>query len=524
MIYMEQIKIDPEFRDLISKLSLDEFELLEELVVRDGCLDPLKVWNGVLLDGHNRYAICLKHGIEFKVTSVEGVASREDAINWIIDNQLGRRNITDSKKAYLRGKRYLTERHTHGGDRKSSGNSCHLISSPESGGKTRTRIAELVGVSERTIENDAQFAAAIDEIRKVDAEFVERVLSEEVDLSKKDIIVIGTLSGSEQKNLIELINTAPGNDKAIGRLVGSGKVREDEISNMTQVIRTSPEMTSFIIKLRSNGENLEDIEGSVDYVKSLPNDEQKKLIDAGLPLDAVLDVTRTLTTVRKEEPVAKRNASRAVAVTSFKGLTKQDHKVLIGDFRLLSRDIPDDSVDMIFTDPPYDEKSVPLYEEMAIMVARVLKPGSSLISYCSQYALDKILLLMGQHLRFWWVLAVKHGGGYSGLTRKTYECWKPMVWFVKEHNGSDEFVLDLVESVPATKAEHDGQQSSMEAEYYIDKLTVPGGTVLDPFCGSGTICIAAMKLGRKSIAFEIDEPTAKKAMKRIEKQLTPNNG
>ena len=196
--------------------------------------------------------------------------------------------------------------------------------------------------------------------------------------------------------------------------------------------------------------------------------------------------------------------------------TSDDHKVLIGDFRDLSEDIPDNSIDMIFTDPPYDEGSIPLYEDLASVAARVLKPGGSLLAYCGQYALDKILPSMGRHLRFWWVCCIKHGGGYSSLTgKKTYVCWKPMIWFVKEYNGAEEFVFDLVESEPPTKMAHDWEQSTKEAEYFIDKLTKPGDTILDPFCGSGTTCVAAQKLGRKSIAFEIDETTAKIASKRI---------
>ena len=57
------LTVDPEFRDLIPPLNEEELKLLEESLVADGCESPLIVWNGVIIDGHNRYAICRKHDI-----------------------------------------------------------------------------------------------------------------------------------------------------------------------------------------------------------------------------------------------------------------------------------------------------------------------------------------------------------------------------------------------------------------------------------------------------------------------------
>ena len=60
-----ELTVDPEFRDLIPPLNEEELKLLEESLVADGCESPLTVWNGVIVDGHNRYAICRKHDIPF---------------------------------------------------------------------------------------------------------------------------------------------------------------------------------------------------------------------------------------------------------------------------------------------------------------------------------------------------------------------------------------------------------------------------------------------------------------------------
>lgn len=76
----------------------DEKKQLEENILRDGIQDPLKVWNGILIDGHNRYEIAQAHGLEFKTVEMQ-FDSRDDVKIWIIKNQLGRRNIND----YTRG-------------------------------------------------------------------------------------------------------------------------------------------------------------------------------------------------------------------------------------------------------------------------------------------------------------------------------------------------------------------------------------------------------------------------------------
>jgi 16S rRNA G966 N2-methylase RsmD len=75
--------------------------------------------------------------------------------------------------------------------------------------------------------------------------------------------------------------------------------------------------------------------------------------------------------------------------------------LFVGDFRELSKDIADDSVSLIFTDPPYDTKSIPLFEQLAEVAARVLKPGGSVIAYCGQTQLPAVLAGMSKHLRYW---------------------------------------------------------------------------------------------------------------------------
>lgn len=154
------IKIDPDFRDLLNPLSEEEYNALEASILKDGVEDPLKVWNGVLVDGHNRLEICKKHGIENFPVKEKHFESKSDAMNWIIENQKGRRNLTMSQlvKCYAKveeqmareAKERQAEYHGNQYDRKGGdvSNLKQVQSKPEP--RTVDKIAEKVGVSRNT--------------------------------------------------------------------------------------------------------------------------------------------------------------------------------------------------------------------------------------------------------------------------------------------------------------------------------------------------------------------------------------
>lgn len=87
------MQIKEQFKSLIPPLSPEEFNQLEKNILQDGCRDPLVVWGDVLVDGHNRYAICTKHNLPFKTTTIE-FESDAHARVWMRSNQKGRRNLT----------------------------------------------------------------------------------------------------------------------------------------------------------------------------------------------------------------------------------------------------------------------------------------------------------------------------------------------------------------------------------------------------------------------------------------------
>ncbi|NYE60510.1 hypothetical protein FHW58_001662 [Duganella sp. 1224] len=107
-----QIKINDVLRSYIEPLTESEYQALERSILTEGCRDALVLWEDVLVDGHNRYQICQQHGIPFKVTENTSFRNIEDVKLWMIDNNLGRRSISDYQRGVLalRKKEIMTAR------------------------------------------------------------------------------------------------------------------------------------------------------------------------------------------------------------------------------------------------------------------------------------------------------------------------------------------------------------------------------------------------------------------------------
>lgn len=190
--------------------------------------------------------------------------------------------------------------------------------------------------------------------------------------------------------------------------------------------------------------------------------------------------------------------------------------IRLGDFYTMASELKDDSVDLIFTDPPYDDKSIPLFGRMGEVAARVLKPGGSLVTYLGHMQLIEAGNLLSRHLRFWHPLCCLHSGPFARMTEfGVVETFKPMLWFVKGTRGDKHSFVESAVTGSREKDHHEWQQAESEAEYFISVLSPPSGLVVDFFAGGGTTIVAAQRLGRNALGYEIDQNHHKKALERI---------
>jgi transcriptional regulator with XRE-family HTH domain len=214
--------------------------------------------------------------------------------------------------------------------------------------------------------------------------------------------------------------------------------------------------------------------------------------------------------------------AKAEAEADARSVQQGEH-VLVGDMREVGAAIADNSVDLIFTDPPYDRKSLGLYQDLGAFAARVLIPGGSLICYTGHYALIELLPTLANHLRYHWLIALTHSHGNRTFPGKfVHVGWKPLAWFTKGTRATKNIVRDCITGGamggynPTNKAVyHDWAQGEREAAYYVENLARRKGLVVDPFVGGGTTGAAAVKLGRRFVGIEINEKHARKAAGRI---------
>ena len=162
----QTLHIDPEFKAQIPPLTQDERKQLEENILAEGeLLAPILVWNGTIVDGHNRYEILQSHPeIPCSVRDLE-LETRDEVLVWICKHQLGRRNLTPEQKKFLVGKQYDAEKHDgfHGNQHTRPVPSADAQNEhQQTAEKTCERIARENNISASAVRRAALFAAGVD--------------------------------------------------------------------------------------------------------------------------------------------------------------------------------------------------------------------------------------------------------------------------------------------------------------------------------------------------------------------------
>ena len=193
-----KLKIDEEFQKLIPELTKEETDTLEELLLKEGCREPICVWNDYIIDGHNRYFLCHKNNIPFNFQEVPDLKTKEDVLDWMCANQLGRRNISEKTRMYLIGKRFNLEKKGVQGNNNATGINQYSIKEKIEKSKTSEKLAEEYNVSPVSIYRYARFANAIDNISKKESTLANRILNGQIKFTRADV---NNLSNQTEKDL-----------------------------------------------------------------------------------------------------------------------------------------------------------------------------------------------------------------------------------------------------------------------------------------------------------------------------------
>lgn len=265
---------------------------------------------------------------------------------------------------------------------------------------------------------------------------------------------------------------------------------------------------------------------------------------------------------QREQPPPSASESQASSGSSW--------EVRLGDCRSLMAEMVAGSVDAIVTDPPYGErnaswdgpKSQTWHEGWLREADRVLKPGAPLVAFFSRRYLDILMSAVRSVLGDTpqrplqsgvWV----HRQGFSvnsGFLRPEHEPFivsgrlrvdaddvrrarsyqtdynldrkptrrgpgtrgfAPLTYVPHEIGPMAGSVFECARNKPAEATGHPTQKPESVMEYLVLMAAEPGGTVLDPFAGSGTTGVACLRHGRRFIGIEQSEEYVRIARNRI---------
>ena len=235
----DSIVVIEELRLFIPPLKEGELNQLEANILKEGVREPLIFWDKgtdkVLIDGHNRYGIIQKHGIKEFKTELRKFDSIEHVKDWMINLQLGRRNLTKEQTSYLRGMQYNREK-------KSTQETLKKGNSPlvqnEQTGETADRLSEQHKVSKMTIRRDADYARGIEMIGESKPVLKQEILSGVSKMKKSDIQAVG--SGKKKvKELFEAQSPPPLSPSEGGQDMSKDKIdyHKDKITYHVKRLR-----------------------------------------------------------------------------------------------------------------------------------------------------------------------------------------------------------------------------------------------------------------------------------------------
>lgn len=498
------LTVDPEFKALIPPLSADEYGLLQTSILSEGCRDAIVVWQGqnVVLDGHNRYAICTANSVPFRVVE-RAFDSRAAAKVWMLTNQLARRNLPEPARVKLALElkpaleEQARERQTAAAIRTNAllgrdSDETLVANLPQANGRTRDKVAEQAGISSRKL-SEAEYV-----LTKAPA-FI------------RDAYEALNIAAHPAYELARKLEKAPDDVQVFAaryRVLSADKV--DYLSHLCKNARDT--FTEFAASgFIQPGEEYE----AVDTEASLKAWQAAITQKAKIHKQMALDEKHARVQLAAWMP----KADMPVNVRYTRG-----DKVMVGPHTLMCADNQDDGARalmaaagaaLVFADPPYN--------------ADVAEWDTGDFTWTQDFLMDYAPIVavtpgIGNIPNFMRQTAMPYRWSTAtfisnGMTRGAlgFGNWIYTALFSKTsiHRNAQDVYTVTINARDADELGAKRQKPPMYLSWLFDLLTTPGATIIDPFAGSGTSVIVAHNLGRVCIAIERDEDTFNSMVARV---------
>ena len=214
------IVVNEELKAYIDPLTPEEHDALERSILAEGCRDALVLWGDVLVDGHNRYGICQKHGLPFQTVQNTRFQSMEDVHLWMIDQHLGRRSVSDFQRGVLalRKREIVAERRARAAAAFVAGNA-QAETQPEESSATATPAAASVAPPEDLSSREAIARAARLSSSQV-------VMIEKIQKQAAPELVAAVKSGTISLNAAAAVATLPAEEQVAAATAGKDELKQ----------------------------------------------------------------------------------------------------------------------------------------------------------------------------------------------------------------------------------------------------------------------------------------------------------
>ncbi len=466
---MQELKIKEHFKKLIPPLTSEEFTQLENNCLAEGIREAIITWQGFIIDGHNRYEIAKRWGLEFK-TIEKSFDSKEDAIEWMINNQLGRRNITDGQKKYLIGKRYENEKQRHGGSREQN---VPLI-------KTSEKLAEEFGISHIQVKRNEEFAKGVDLLSNIEPELKNEILQDKSDLRFKDVQEFGKISKQAEKEVKKeaiLISEddLKRNIEEMAIKMAKEKLKEIELEKKNHFAKVAEKIKENDIRPQSiiNTELISEYNVKEHDVYLINGKHKLIIADSFKNIDFIKLHCKNIDCILTDPPYGI-----AYKSPSGNGLTQR------GDYNIIEGDNVEFEPDVLF------------------------KYSDKIITWGANYYANKLENSPG------WLVWDKRDGKAINLNSDCEMAWSNMLNSARLFHHTWNGMIKASEQ--GIKRIHPTQKPIKLFEWCLE-VCKAGNIVLDLFAGSGTIIPACENTNRTAFAVEKDINFASAILDRLQK-------